>query len=92
MVEPAERMRKAVNEAMRVADPGMRQGGGRHERDGGGECADQTTVHGGFLPLQGKNIETKLHIKRANARQERAAAAPLPCRAIRRPGPATGRP
>ena len=72
VVEPAERMREAVHKTVRVADAGMRQGGGRDEREGGGERADQTMVHGGFLPLQGKNIETKLHIKHANARQERA--------------------
>ena len=62
-------MRKALHETVRVADAGMRQGGGRDEREGGGERADQTTVHGGFLPLQGKNIETKLHIKHAEAVQ-----------------------
>ena len=49
-------------------------------------------AHGGFLPPEGKNIETKLHIKRAEARQEAcAAAAPSPCRAMSLYGSNIGR-
>ena len=44
MVEPAERMREAVGESMHLADAGMRQGGGRHEREGGGD--GQALAHG----------------------------------------------
>ena len=76
---------KAVNEAVPVADAGMRQGGGRHERDGGGERAGQTTVHGGFL-LRGvrassKNCISSTQMPGKSALQQRS------CRAVRFPWP-----
>jgi hypothetical protein len=44
VVEPAERMREAVHETVPVADPGMSEGGGRNEREGGGDR--QASAHG----------------------------------------------
>jgi hypothetical protein len=39
VVEPAERMRETGNEAVRVAEAGMSEGGGGNEREGGGRQA-----------------------------------------------------
>ena len=48
VIEPAERVREAVHESVHLADAGMRQGGGRHEREGGGD--GQASAHG-WSPL-----------------------------------------
>src|SRR3954454_17492538 len=76
MVEPAQRMREAMGETMHLADAGMREGGGRHEREGGGDghaLAHRYLTHGGsahgWSPLAasaaGKIIGTKSHIGHA---------------------------
>src|SRR6185436_17435195 len=76
MIEPAQRMREAMGETMHLADAGMREGGGRHEREGGGDgqaLAHRYLTHGGsahgWSPLAasaaGKIIGTKSHIGHA---------------------------
>src|SRR6185436_17061389 len=72
VIEPAQRVLEAVGETMHLADAGMREGGGRHEREGGGDgqaarcyLAHGGSAHGGS-PLAasaaGKIIATKSHI------------------------------
>ena len=67
VVEPAERMREALHEAVHVADAAMRQGGGRDEREGGGDRS-KTTAHGGFLSAR-RRIE-KNCISRGSRRRK----------------------
>ena len=49
MVEAAERMGKAMHEAVPVAVAGMREGGGRDEQNGGGDGAGERIAHDDVL-------------------------------------------
>ena len=72
VIEPAQRVREAMGESVHLADAGMRQGGGRHEREGGGDgqalIALLGSAHGGS-PLAalaaGKIIGANSHIEAA---------------------------